>query len=127
MLKQNGFVVLSDYPAFSIQHYMILYFNFITSDAVLYVFGCLFRGGLHDYERDHLAPTTEELVEAGLEAADQDYQFRRSQSNLREAARRNLVFFAVAARLLGRKVPREVAAEARRIADKVRRGEPVGY
>ncbi len=126
-LAENGFVVLGDRPSYSIGNYMDLSPNFITSDSILYVFGCLFRGGLHQYEKEHLAPATDRLTKAGLEAAEADYRQRRSQQNLDEPARRNLLFFAVAAELLGHTAPAEVAADAKALARNVREADTRGY
>ncbi len=120
-LARNGFVVLTDWPVGQLAFaYLEAEHNFITSDSVLYVFEALFRGGFHDYEQSDLMPATRKLVSLGLAAVEEDWRRRQGQLELREAARRNLVFFAVVADLLGQAVPAEVAPEAKGLADKVR-------
>ncbi len=128
LLNENGFVVLTEYPSASVLDYFHTGGNtFITADAVLYVFGSLFQAGLQEYESEKLIPATRKLVKTGVSAAEDDYKERTSQQGLAEPARRNLLFFAVAAELLGETVPRQVAKEARELAGKVRRAEEAGY
>ncbi len=127
-LAKNGFVVLAGYPVFDVTDaYFEAHTPFITSDAVLYVFGCLFRGGLLEYEKEKLVPLLETLVEQGLRAAEADYTQRKEQKGLRDPARRNLLLFGVAAELLGKRAPSEVRAEARQIADKIVAAEEADY
>ena len=66
-------------------------------------------------------------MKAGLVAAREDFRYRKPDKKLAEAARRNLLFFGVAAELLRQKAPKEVRREARDIAQKVRQGGPPGY
>ncbi len=127
-LEESGFVVLSDYPVYNITSaYFEAHEPFITSDAVLYVFGCLFRGGLLEYEKQELVPLLEKMVEQGLEAAQADYRQRKGQAGLAEPARLNLLLFGVAAELLGKQAPKQVRAEARRIAGKIVAAEEADY
>ncbi len=127
LFNENKFIVLADYPCATIVDYLHAPQGFITTDAVLYVFGSLFQAGLQEYEREKLMPTTRKLVKAFLSAAARDYTARKRQEGLAEPARRNLLFFAVAADLLGERVPRTIAKEARELASKVRDASEAGY
>lgn len=127
-LKENGFVVLSDYPVYNITSaYFETYDPFITSDAVLYVFGCLFRGGLLDYEKEKLVPLLETLVEQGMEVAGADFGRRKEQEGLAEPARLNLLLFGVAAELLGKQAPAPVQGEGEQIAEKIVAADEADY
>lgn len=117
-LRHNGFVVMGNVEA---DYLTWAYFGttvpFITADAVLYVFHGLFRGGLTDYERQHLLPLTERLVASGLDAAKR--QKKHTNPMLLDAARRNLIFFYVASSLLGHEVPDDIGKPVRRIVSRI--------
>ena len=98
MLEENGFVVLGDVEAAGLKdaYFATMRGNFITSDAVLYVFHCLFRGGLSIYEKRELVPLAEEVTRLGLEAARDQVAQYEPDSQWTPAVERNVVFFAVA-------------------------------
>ncbi|MBI3921411.1 MAG: DUF3160 domain-containing protein [Armatimonadetes bacterium] len=120
VLERNGFVVLSDIEADHLQSaYLHTSPNFITSDAVLYVFHCLFRGGLSAYEKQSLLPLCESVVRKGLSAAEREWERRQENALLAEPARRNLIFFGVANSLLDGPVPASVQKEVEETRAKV--------
>jgi hypothetical protein len=128
MLDQNGFVVLGGAEAYELTGtYLGTYPCFISADAVLYVFHCLFRGGLTDYEKERLVPLTERLVATGLQAAERDWRRRREDPVLAEPACRNLIFFGVASALLGQPLPHEVRSEVEALVKKVLAAREAGF
>ncbi len=107
-LRSNGFAVYPDRECWVLEEgYFKAVPPFITSDAVLYVFANLFGGGLATAERDELLPRLEQMVTAGLNAARTRSQELAADPLLAEPARRNVVVFAVASRLLGHETPDE--------------------
>ena len=107
LLGQNGFVVDLPGPEVYREFYQIyedsryrLEPHFVTTDAVLHVYHLLFDKTLRDLEVGHFIPTLESLTAAMLEASQEQLQSLVGTS-LEEPARRNVAFFAVAARLLG--------------------------
>lgn len=129
MLDANGFVVLGDVEWSSLT---AAYFepacspNFITSDAVLYVFHSLFRGALTAYEKQELAPLAQEVVSRGLAAAKRDSERYGDDELLAEPARRNVVFFSVAQAVLTGTRPREQASEAGPLVAKIEAANEAG-
>ncbi len=120
VLEKNGFVVLSDIEADHLQSaYLHTSPNFITSDAVLYVFHCLFRGGLSAYEKQSLLPLCESVVRKGMSAAEREWQRLQENALLAEPARCNLIFFGVANSLLDGSVPASVQKEVEESRAKV--------
>ena len=111
-LLTNGFVVLKDYEYDSISgcYCSLLYkYNvsvFVTSDAMLHVFHVMHDGMLQDIEREYLYNSTELLVQDMQKESMS--QYRNISSSLpyaKEAARRNVVFFTVACKLLNDTYP----------------------
>ena len=112
-LFENGFVVLKDHEhgkisdcymsICSIQNVSV----FITSDAMLHLFHVVHGDMLRDIEKQHLYSLTEVLVEDMQRRSMDEYQSIPS-TNLtytKEAARRNVVFFTVACKLLNETYP----------------------
>lgn len=103
LLAENGFVVVPD------QHreYFMLYEmnsyeplpNFITTDSLLHNYHLFFSHLLRVTEREKLAPALQELTTALLDASEKQYEALQNTA-WENAARRNMGFFAVAARLL---------------------------
>ncbi len=101
-LEANGFVVL---PWGYEQIYQIYQYAdesgipaFVTTDAVLHAFHILYDYSLRLAEIEHFIADLESLTAAMLETAEADYA--ATDTSVQEAARQNLAFFAVAARLL---------------------------
>ncbi|NSW54580.1 MAG: DUF3160 domain-containing protein [Armatimonadetes bacterium] len=129
LFERNGFVVLGRQESRSIKdgYFTVLGRNFITSDAVLYVFHCLFRGGLSRYEKDRLTPLLEGLTGKCLAHAREERDRLRADPLLSEPARRNVVLFAVASELLtGQAVPDERSDVAALVTDILAADKP-GY
>ena len=107
LLGQNGFVVADPQPGkyrefyqiYESQRYALDQPVFITTDAVFHVYHLIFDKMLRDLERDNFIPTLEKLTSTMLVASTAQYQGLIG-TTLEEPARRNLAFFAVAARLL---------------------------
>lgn len=106
-LFQNGFVVLEnkehDYISscywnlFDRQNVSV----FITSDALLHIFHVVHDDMLKDIELQHLYDSIELLVQNMQGKSMDTYQNVSSDlSHVKEAARRNIVFFTVACKLL---------------------------
>jgi hypothetical protein len=128
MMERNGFVVLGDVEASNLKDaYFEVMPNFITSDAVLYVFHCLFRGGLSIYEKKNLAPLCDGLVNAGLTEAQKQYRALTDDRLLAEPARRNVVFFAVAKAVLSGNPPVEERGEVEEIVGKINDSDEAGF
>jgi len=117
LLAQNGFVV--DLPGPEVYHEFYQIYEdfryssepmFVTTDSVLHVYHLLFDKILRDLEVEYFIPTLESLTAAMLGASLEQYQSLLG-SPLEEPARRNVAYFAVAARLLGSSdpAPSEVA------------------
>jgi hypothetical protein len=106
-LQTNGFVILPNEDA---EFLSDAYFNlfgetevsvFITTDMALHLFHNVFDNLLAEVERTHLGDEVEELVLQLLAAADQRYATIPDGQPLgKAAARHDVVFLAVAARLL---------------------------
>jgi hypothetical protein len=111
LLSQNGFVVVPPVPGEYREFYQVYedyrYAStplFITTDSVLHVYHLLFDKILRDLERQYFIPALESLTETML-AASQAQLEEVAGTSLSEPARRNLAFFAVAARLLELEAP----------------------
>lgn len=108
LLAQNGFVVADPLPGKYNEFYQLyesLRYEtevpiFVTTDAVFHVYHLIFDKMLRDLEREHFIPDLEALTQAMLEASLQQFQAVQGTA-LEEPARRNVAYFAVAARLLG--------------------------
>lgn len=128
MMERNGFVVLGDVEASNLKDaYFAVMPNFITSDAVLYVFHCLFRGGLSIYEKQNLAPLCDRLVSAGLTEAQKQYRALTDHRLLAEPARRNVIFFAVAKAVLSGECPLQEREEVEEIVGKINDSDEAGF
>ncbi|AGY60284.1 DUF3160 domain-containing protein [Gloeobacter kilaueensis] len=103
LLAKNGFVVQ---PGFE-REFFSLYErnrydylpNFVTTDSLLHNYHLVFDYLLKKLEQQQLAPALASLNKAMLEAAHEQYETVKG-SGWENAARRNLAFFAVAARLI---------------------------
>jgi len=129
LLDRNGFVVLGDVENSSLAsaYLTCVGTNFITSDAVLYVFHCLFRGGLSAYEEERMLPLAEQLARRGLAAARGEADANRDDPALREPARRNVVLFAVAKALLDGQPPTDEVDEVSEIVRKITEAKEAGF
>jgi len=101
-LEANGFVVV---PQGYEQIYQIYQQAddtsipaFVTTDAVLHSFHILYDYALRLAEIEHFIADLESLTQAMLEAAEADYA--ATTGPVRETARQNMAFFAVATKLL---------------------------
>jgi len=106
MLANNGFVVEPPVPGDFREFYQIYeswrYSGqpvFITTDSMLHVYHLLFDKLLRDLETRRFIPILEVLTETLLQTTQAQLDDVRG-TDLEEPARRNLAFFAVAARLL---------------------------
>jgi len=111
LLAQNGFVVTEPIPGQYREFYQIYESGrysqqpmFITVDSVLHVYHLLFDKLLRDLETQRFIPILESLTAAMLQTSQSQVDALQG-SDLEEPARRNLAFYAVAARLLGMQVP----------------------
>jgi chitodextrinase len=111
-LFANGFVVLKDYEYGNISE---CYWNlfgkhgvsvFITSDALLHIFHVVHDDMLKEIEKQSLYNSTEQLVQDLQRKSIAEYQNTPSNlTHVKEAARRNVVFFTVACKLLNDSYP----------------------
>jgi len=106
-LLRNGFVVLKGYEYDSISGCYYSLLNeyavsvFITSDAMLHVFHVIHDGLLQDIERQYLYNSIELLVQDMQKESMSKYEnISSSLPHVKEAARKNVVFFTVACKLL---------------------------
>ncbi|MBN1180573.1 MAG: DUF3160 domain-containing protein [Anaerolineae bacterium] len=117
MLEANGFVVVPDGHE---QIYQI-YTNaedagfpaFVTTDAVLHAYHILYDYSLRLAEIEHFIADLEQLTQTMLDAGVADYS--ATTGAVQEAARQNVAFFAVAARLLD--ADADVPADVRDVVD----------
>jgi len=121
LLVQNGFVVTQlPHPPYGFEEFFGLYESnryasipsFITTDAVLHNYHLFFGHLLRTLEREKLYPELKALTGSMLAGAQEQYAALKGTA-WENAARRNLAFFAVAARLLdpGAKIPEPVQKE----------------
>jgi len=113
LLEQNGFVVV---PSRIPQIYEVYKRAkeegipiFVTTDALLHTFHIIYNYALRLIEMEHFVQDLKGLNQAMVEAALE--QYANASGKVREAAKRNVAFFAVAAKLLDPDfaVPDEVA------------------
>ncbi len=102
-LVQNGFVVIP-YPAreFFITYELNRYGdtpNFITTDAMLHNYHLYFSYLLRTLEKDTLRNELEVLTESMLSKSEKQYKSLKN-TEWETAAKRNVAFFAVAAKIL---------------------------
>jgi hypothetical protein len=111
-LFKNGFVVLKDHEHGNISDcYWGLFGEsnvsvFITTDALLHIFHVVHDDMLKEIEKEHLYNSTELLVQDMQKKSMDEYQNTSSDlTHVKEAARRNAVFFTVACKLLNETYP----------------------
>lgn len=125
MLVQNGFVVLpygysEFYPLYEQNRYDNVVPNFITTDSMLHNYHLYFDYLLKTVEQEKLLPELKKLNQGMLKASEEQYS-TLNEAAWKNAARRNLAFFAVADRLLDPEsavpsaVQKEVQAELKLI------------
>jgi len=108
LLVENGFVVVSG----SSREFFMLYEmnsyepvpSFITTDSMLHNYHLFFDHLLRVTEKEKLAPELKELTASMLSVSERQYAALRG-TGWKNAAKRNLGFFAVAGRLLDPKMP----------------------
>lgn len=103
-LNQNGFVVIPHGSCDDIvEPYKELRWEeipiFVTSDTLLHLYHFLFNETLLTIEEQELFSALADLSRALMERAKHDYE-RLNSPLLKEAARRNVAYFAVAVKLL---------------------------
>ncbi|RKY93459.1 MAG: hypothetical protein DRQ06_06700 [Candidatus Hydrothermota bacterium] len=105
-LVENGFVVIPSEAQQFFHIYESPHFgitpripNFITTDCVLHIYHLLYDFSLRAVEVEKLLPALRDLTIAMFEKSLELYE-RAKSSRLREACRRNVIFFGVAASLL---------------------------
>ena len=105
-LSQNGFVVLKATEDYISDCYWQLFGRhevsvFITSDALLHIFHVVHDNMLKTIEKEHLTNFVKDLVVSLQEKSIVRYEEIDSNlSHVKEAARRNIIFFSVALKLL---------------------------
>jgi len=111
-LFENGFVVLKNQEHDYISDcYWSLFGKhevsvFVTSDAMLHIFHVVHDDMLKDIEKQYLYNSTERLVQDMQKKSREEYQNTSSHLiHVKEAVRRNVVFFTVACKLLNDTYP----------------------
>lgn len=118
MIAKNGFAVA---PTDYIQMFHVYENNeyqrpdkipsFITTDSMLHTYHVFYDYTLRQVESYKLYDTAVELTGAMLKASEEDYADAKSES-IKQAAKRNVIYFAVARNLLtGKPAPSSVKAE----------------
>ncbi|WP_245157161.1 DUF3160 domain-containing protein [Anaerovorax sp. IOR16] len=102
-LIKNGFVVIPGYnkeffTTYELNRYDLTP-NFITTDAMLHNYHLFFNYLLRTLEKDNLSNELHALTESMLEKSQKQYDLLQG-SNWENSAKRNVAFFAVAAKLL---------------------------
>jgi hypothetical protein len=105
-LIANGFVVIPDdrqqfFHVYESSHYgeNARIANFVTSDCILHIYHLFYDFTLRAAETESLFPAVRDLTVTALEVS-KEYFEQVADSVLREAARKNVEFFAVAAALI---------------------------
>lgn len=106
MLSENGFVTIPAEPGAYREFYQVYESGrydsavaFITTDSLYHTYHLLFDKMLRDLETTHFIGQVRSLTSAMLSASNQQVDVLRG-TPLEEPAKRNLAFFAVAAKLL---------------------------
>ena len=103
LLERSGFVVIPWYGDDIVQPYETLKEQevpiFVTSDTLLHLYHIQFNEILKRIEEEEFFDSILDMSKAMLERSIEDYQVF-SDSDLKEAARRNAAYFAVALELL---------------------------
>ncbi|MEW5763274.1 MAG: DUF3160 domain-containing protein [Bacillota bacterium] len=121
LLARNGFVVTElPHPPYGFNEFFGLYEDnryaavpsFITTDAMLHNYHLFFSHLLRTLEKEKLGPELKALTASMLAGAGEQYKALKG-TPWENAARRNVAFFAVAARLLdpGAAIPAPVRQE----------------
>lgn len=105
-LIRNGFVVVpyngqQFFHVYESSHYGVnpRIANFVTSDCILHIYHLFYDFTLRAVEMESLFPTVRDLTITALETSKSYYE-QIADPDLREAARKNVEFFGVAAALL---------------------------
>ncbi len=106
LLARNGFVVVPSthhyefFPVYEMNRYeMVPAPNFVTTDAMLHNYHLFFSHLLRTLEKDKLRGELQTLTASMLAGSEEQYRELKG-TDWENAARRNLAFFSVAARLL---------------------------
>jgi len=103
LLKKNGFVVIPWDSNDIVEPYKALKHReipiFVTTDTLLHLYHIQFNETLKRIEEDEFFSQLIDMSQAMLEMAKTDYQ-AFTEPELKEAARRNVAYFAVALKLL---------------------------
>lgn len=103
MLQQNGFVVIPWYGDDIVEPYKAMKERdvpiFVTSDTLLHLYHIQFNEVLKRIEEEEFFDQLIDMSQAMLERSIQDYK-AFTDSDLKEAARRNVAYFAVGLKLL---------------------------
>jgi hypothetical protein len=103
LLQGNGFVVIPWHGNDIVQPYLALKDMqvpiFVTSDTLLHLYHIQFNETLSRIEEEEFYKQLIDMTQAMLKTAEADYQ-SFTQPSLKEAARRNVAYFAVALSLL---------------------------
>ncbi len=103
LLEKNGFVVIPWHGDDIVQPYKMLKEQsvpiFVTSDTLLHLYHIQFNEILKRLEEEEFFDELIDMSQAMLERAMRDYK-SFTNSDLKEAARRNVAYFAVALKLL---------------------------
>jgi hypothetical protein len=121
MLTKNGFVVM---PTQEEQLFYIYEKNeylkvpsFITTDSVLQVYHIFFDYSLRTLEAEQLMGPLTDLTDSMLEKSVALY-YQLDNPEVKRAALKNIIFFAVAQKALEKELPADLPAEAQVIIDK---------
>ncbi|MEN6350614.1 MAG: DUF3160 domain-containing protein [Syntrophomonas sp.] len=104
LLVKNGFVVVPDtfsefYPLYETNRYDGVVPNLVTTDSMLHNYHLYFDYLLKTVEQEKLLPELKNLNKGMLQTSREQYSSLKD-SEWKNAARRNMAFFAVAGRLL---------------------------
>ncbi len=103
LLEENGFVVIPWHGDDIVQPYKELKEReipiFVTSDTLLHLYHIQFNEILKRLEEEEFFDELIDMSQAMMERAEQDYE-SFTDADLKEAARRNAAYFAVALKLL---------------------------
>lgn len=102
-LSQNGFIVFNSwedefFPLYESNRYGFTP-SFVTTDSIIHSYHLLFNSLLEKLEKNKLDQITKELTAEMVKTSQNNYD-RLKGTNFENAAKRNIAFFAVAARLL---------------------------
>ena len=120
LLQKNGFLVV---PSVEEQLFYIYEKNeylelpgFITVDSVLQVYHIFFDYSLRTLEYEYLIGSLEQLTGSMLQKSVQLYG-KIQNPDMKEAALKNIAYFAVAQKALEKELPGDIPGEALRLAE----------